>query len=720
MSVTNNSVLPIVANLNQLLSLLSEYYSGKTLLDVKNLILSETPWSILSVLYTPNSFHLGFKNGAFKCQNGHIKWHLARVTWAIIRSSLTLPTDAEVPPFFVMYDLDSTRDQICGQGKLYFTLTLFISECIKKGYLKAYEVGSGPDIGGAHHSEVAKLVPKPFILNMNDPLAKEKTLQVGNVTMNITGACTSLSATFDAPVYSDVYDDHGWDELQNSLKAPFVMKKRVFDSYGSKRGVILQPFHREVRELPGFKHLVPILESVSSNSRCFCSCRDCVLLKSLCSVCKLDEATVLMSLISLGYKPHVYVPGFNSILHRINADGGLVDQCVRVSQGVSIVDNGHEVFGNFTPVPVRKKKLRDPKHRREVLTGNLARYRLDNLTSRLHLTFEEFGEFIHYGRVHKPDYPWRIFVPNKDMAPGTIFASVPWTTDLLPLIDRVPTGQGLSVFFPMTQQVARNLELRLAECGFAVDTKETGVKDTYMLFIRVCDGKCAFTFPGTRPLVKFKEGGFNPWGNGQTTQITKAFIYASLALGDRTALDVARRYAPGNVNRAPFKKVVNSQLYAMERDGFVKHTPGSPPTWECTPPPPLVEGCFNPYGNCQQSKPLCTLETIDDVLFDKEVKRTYISKKEFDAAAARITYLNNLDGVKPGEKRPSFVPPIGKPWRYKKGDLTSGVTGNTPEETRKLRNRNKMRRYRHRIACGLNDLNMPLYHSVAERWVDKE
>jgi len=54
----------------------------------------------------------------------------------------------------------------------FFSLLLFAGECLKRGFTKGVEVGSGPGFGGLNHVEVGTVLPSKFELKMFDPMAK--------------------------------------------------------------------------------------------------------------------------------------------------------------------------------------------------------------------------------------------------------------------------------------------------------------------------------------------------------------------------------------------------------------------------------------------------------------------------------------------------------------------------------------------------------------------
>jgi hypothetical protein len=96
------------------------------------------------------------------------------------------------------------------------------------------------------------------------------------------------------PVFSDIYDNANYMEIENSIKAPFKMCKRVNDVV--HEDLVLQPYHREKRLLSGNRQLLNLCRVHP-----ICSCMNCYKFAALALEFKLDMDIFDKSKNRLGY-----------------------------------------------------------------------------------------------------------------------------------------------------------------------------------------------------------------------------------------------------------------------------------------------------------------------------------------------------------------------------------------------------------------------------------
>jgi len=405
---------------------------------------------------------------------------------------------------------------------LFFSLLLFASECLAKGINRGIEVGSGTGYGGLNHVEVGKTLNEKFTLTMYDPMASAGKVISDNLHMVIFQEAVTISQIFPDPVFSDIFENHNWDMVQRSFVAPFVMYKRIYRGKQRRVGMIIQPFHTEVRELRGYAMFHDLVIAMLRESRFFCRCRDCALFKFLAQKYAIDEARIFYSLVRLGYQPHVYVQGFGNISHRVDKTGNLADLGLRISQGVSAVVDGKEISGFFPPSPITRKRLQDTKKRGQVMAQNAAIVRREGIAHIVQQFYQDIGGVsLYYGKKfdYEEDFKLIRFLGFQfDYVYDNVIFTMPWAKDMCLFIDKIQLGNHFGFCFPLLLDVRRQLKIALNKSGFDSVLMRTGVRDTVMLFVRNVNGvSFTFYFPGIKTYVPRIEGSGNVYGNEQTS-----------------------------------------------------------------------------------------------------------------------------------------------------------------------------------------------------------
>jgi hypothetical protein len=119
-------------------------------------------------------------------------------------------------------------------------------------------------------------IDSPVEMLLLDPLQQGSSKHIGASV--ITGVKHAVTAgdSFTDPVFSDIYAEHGYKEIQDSIDTPVIMKKLIG---GHLPNVVSQPFHNEKRGLNGNNQLINICRYHPNQT--FDSCADCVKLGAL-------------------------------------------------------------------------------------------------------------------------------------------------------------------------------------------------------------------------------------------------------------------------------------------------------------------------------------------------------------------------------------------------------------------------------------------------------
>jgi hypothetical protein len=330
------SVVPCISTENQLILMIQNYYPLENREKVYELYLKGSPFSLLRILCMVDVFATAFSYRTFECPNDEIWWHLDAVGKALERGSLDL---VYCEKFLAPFSYKPGKFGNSGQPKLFFTLLTACLNAIKLGYDSIVEAGCGDGFGGHNHRAVANVLTHhypdlKFTIKGFDPYAIIGQDVYGGVTIVRRSIAVNYEDTFDVPVVADIFDGHRWNDVQTSIKAPHVIKKQII---GSNMDGICQPYHTELRVVPGNKQLAFLCKKIVSH-RFFDHCGDCRKWIALAIEYHLDLDFIASQLIILGYTPcghDVSTKQFGAVIHNLkNREPKSVMTVSRESVGV--------------------------------------------------------------------------------------------------------------------------------------------------------------------------------------------------------------------------------------------------------------------------------------------------------------------------------------------------------------------------------------------------
>jgi hypothetical protein len=235
-------------------------------------------YRILEIFTYDKPFRGDFKSGLFSCRNDEIYWHLEAISNAFSERKILVGRHYTVK-YSVPFDYRPGQYGQDGQGKLFYSLLYFCLHVAKKGFKSIVEVGGGPLSGGTHHESVCTImnsVDAPVEMLLYDPLQQGSSKNIGPSV--ITGIKQAIVAgdVFADPVFSDIYADHGYKDIQDSIEAPLIMKKLI---NGHESNIVSQPFHNEKRGLQGNEQLINLCRFHPNQT--FDGCADCLKMGAL-------------------------------------------------------------------------------------------------------------------------------------------------------------------------------------------------------------------------------------------------------------------------------------------------------------------------------------------------------------------------------------------------------------------------------------------------------
>lgn len=306
-----------------------EDYVTSSLSDMMKQIVVEmmrdgSEWSLLYLLDGTTDFkgdfHFTGKRCVYDCPNKLIKWTLTQLIAHLENENLN---GEEIPRFEVSFAIDSTRCQK-GQVKLLYSYLAFLCQSKEDGFSEVVDLGSGVGAGGMNHLCALELAPVKKVYAY-DPLATNEVLNVSDVEFECHRE--SVGVNFDTrglPAYCDIYFNGEWSAIQDTVKSPLVMKKILNRGAG---GNIYQPFHTEMRKMPGFNQMKCMM-GCPQYAGFECSCWNCWLWNALIFRYKLSSGEIVGKLTKMGERPDSSVPGVKAMVTTIGVGksvGAVVD-----------------------------------------------------------------------------------------------------------------------------------------------------------------------------------------------------------------------------------------------------------------------------------------------------------------------------------------------------------------------------------------------------------
>lgn len=306
-------------------------FFGNMIIDIMR---EGSEWSLLYLLDGQSEFHGDFHYQGtkrfFDCENKKIDWMLRNL--ALLIHDQNLFGKFSIPPYEKFFEITACKSNY-GQIKLLYSLVAFLCQAKEEGFSEVYDLGSGVGLGGMNHAVALDLAPVARVIAY-DQEAVNDVVMVGKT--EVESHRSSVPVNFDCcgkPAYCDIYFNGDWEAIQNSVKSPLVMKKKIDGCVG---GNIFQPYHTEMRAMRGFGQLnalmgAPMYEGFE------CACWPCRLWNALIFRYQLNSCVLAGNLLKMGKRPDSSVPGAKAILGAVQLDKNygrvnvLVHDPVRIS-----------------------------------------------------------------------------------------------------------------------------------------------------------------------------------------------------------------------------------------------------------------------------------------------------------------------------------------------------------------------------------------------------
>lgn len=205
------------------------------------------------------------------------------------------------------------------QGKLLYSFLDFCLASNAAGFNAVVEIGGGEDLGGENHDVAMRILSEHNVameVTLIDPLITETSRVIGKC--RISGVKDTIDETYvsEVPVFCDIFNDANWNEVQESVRAPFKMLKRKFGYGGCSRA---QPYADERREYVGVVDSQLAWFILGDTMSGFDNCVNCRLWKALIYQYHVDKDSILRGIVHLRIKPGGSVPG-QSVAARIERE----------------------------------------------------------------------------------------------------------------------------------------------------------------------------------------------------------------------------------------------------------------------------------------------------------------------------------------------------------------------------------------------------------------
>jgi len=245
-----------------------------------------SPVTLLSI-FIGNDGHVGdFDKFNYFCENDLIYYHLEAIGNALEDGKQLGKAHYRIQ-FRKRFELKPGVLIPGGQAKLFFSLTYCCLKALQEGHSEVAEYGAGPDTGGKNHQAVCEVLTnsqKWISIKMYDPIHLEGKEILGSCMLQHIKGAIGMNEESGIPVFSDIYDEGKYLEIEDSIRAPFVMKKRVNAYNAYSPDVVLQPYHAEKRLLKGNKQLLNFCRATPN-----CSCYNCLKYAALACEFSIDK-----------------------------------------------------------------------------------------------------------------------------------------------------------------------------------------------------------------------------------------------------------------------------------------------------------------------------------------------------------------------------------------------------------------------------------------------